>query len=149
MLVYHLGVTKYAKQLTGEGAKLFGGRWNEIGTSCLYACESKALCALEFAANVLFDEMPEDLSFTTYEIPDDSWMNFLPKNLPDNWKDVPPSINIQVWGSMQLKNNLAIKVPSVIINSEFNFAINPLHPDFKKVRIKEVEIFSFDTRIKK
>ncbi len=149
MLVYHLGITKFVKQLTGEGAKLHGGRWNTIGISCLYACESKALCALEFAANVLFDEMPEDLSFTTYEIPDDCRITFLQKNLPDDWREVPPSVNIQEWGSKQLKSQLAIKVPSVIIPSEFNFVINPFHLDFKKVRIKEVELFSFDSRIKK
>lgn len=148
MLIYHLGVTSYARQLTGEGAKLYGGRWNLQGIPCLYAGETKSLCALEYAANVLLENMPADLSFTTYEIPDNSWTSFSPKDLPVDWKETPPPESTQTLGSKLLQNRLAIRVPSAIIPSEFNFVINPLHADFKKVRIKEVEPFSFDKRIK-
>lgn len=148
MLVYHLGITLFAKQLTGEGAKLYGGRWNPKGVPCLYACESKALCALEYAANVLLEDMPGDLSFSAYEIPDDSWISFLPKDLPTNWQEIPLPKSTQDWGAKHLQDTLALRVPSVIIPSEFNFVINPLHTDFKKVRLKGVESFSFDRRIK-
>ena len=148
MLLYHLGVTLYAKQLTGEGAKLYGGRWNPQGVACLYACESKSLCVLEYAANTFLKNMPTDLSFTTYDIPGNSWIGFLPKDLPANWKETPPPESTRTWGAKHLQNRLAIRVPSTIIPSEFNFVINPLHADFKLVRIKEIEPFSFDARIK-
>ena len=148
MLFYHLGITLFAKQLTGEGAKLYGGRWNPQGVPCLYACESKALCALEYAANILLENMPTELSFTTYEFPDNSWISFLPKDLPSNWQEIPPPKSTQQWGAKHLQNALAIRVPSGIIPSEFNFVINPLHQDFKKLRLKEIESFSFDRRIK-
>lgn len=149
MLVYHLGVAQFADQLTGEGAKLYGGRWNLVGHPCIYAGETKALCALEYAANVLLEDMPENLAFTTYEIPNDNLVSFGADQLPFGWQNTPPSKATQIWGSETLNGKLAIRVPSVIIPSEFNFVLNPLHPDFKKVKVKAVESFTFDPRIKK
>lgn len=149
MEVFHLGITMYARQLTGEGAKLFGGRWNVIGCPCIYTAGSKALCALEYAANVLLEQMPDDLSFTTYDIPDGSWAVFQTKDLPPGWANSPASLQVKAWGTKHLQNHLALRLPSIIIPSEFNIILNPLHPDFKKVRIKEVEPFTFDRRIKK
>lgn len=149
MEVYHLGLTIFAKQLTGEGAKLHGGRWNLIGQPCIYAAASKALCVVEFAANVSLEEMPNDLSFTTYLLPDDSWASFEPEDLPPHWMETPAPGSIKEWGTKQLQKHLALQLPSVIIPSESNFILNPLHPNFKKIRIKEVAAFTFDRRIKK
>ena len=149
MLIYHLGKSKYALQLSGEGAKLNGGRWNVIGQPCIYASEARSLCVLEYAANVSIDEMSDELSFSVYEIPDDGWASFRAKDLPNGWAGESSSVAIREWGTEQLKNNFAIRIPSVILPTEFNFILNPLHPDFKKLRIKEVEPFIFDQRIKK
>lgn len=151
MEVYHLGKTKFADQLTGEGAKLHGGRWNLIGHPCIYTSESRALSVLEYAANVQLEEMPASLSITVYSLPDRSWKEFLISDLPQNWQEVPAPQETKEWGSghLQAAKILALKIPSVIIPSEFNFILNPLHPDFKKIKIKEILPFSFDTRIKK
>lgn len=151
MELYHLGKTRFAHQLTGEGAKLHGGRWNLIGSPCLYTSESKALSVLEYAANVSLEEMPSSLSITIYTLPDKSWKEFQVEELPDNWRQVPAPEATKEWGSHHLQeaNYLALKIPSVIIPSEFNFILNPLHADFKKIKIKEVHSFSFDRRIKK
>lgn len=151
MEVYHLGKTKFAHQLTGEGAKLHGGRWNLIGSPCIYTSETRALCVLEYAANVQLEEMPESLSITVYTLPDKSWKEFTLKELPENWLHIPAPKETKEWGSsyLQQANYLALKIPSVIIPSEFNFILNPLHTDFKKIKIKEIDPFSFDRRIKK
>ena len=149
MIVYHLGSTKFARQLTGEGAKLHGGRWNNIGQPCIYTSESKSLCVLEYAANVSLDEMNPNLSFTAYAIPDDCWRFFTAKELPSGWTEVPSPAAVSAWGTRQLQKNLALKLPSVIVTSEFNYLLNPLHPDFKNVRLIDVEPFTFDRRIKK
>ena len=150
MDVYHLGTTKFARQLNGEGAKLHGGRWNLIGTPCIYCSESRALSVLQYAANLRLDEMPSDLSITIYSIPDKSWKQFGESDLPKNWKLKPVPQNVKEWGNMQLTESkwLALKIPSVIIPTEFNFILNPLHPDFKKVKIKGVQSFQFDSRVK-
>jgi RES domain-containing protein len=150
MEVYHLGSTKFARQLTGEGAKLHGGRWNTIGQPCLYTSETQALSILEYAANIPLDQMPADLSITIYSIPHDSWRQFTPDELPKNWMDIPVAAQTRQWGTERLQKQefLALKLPSVIIPSEFNYILNPLHPDFKKVRIKDIVPFNFDSRIK-
>jgi RES domain-containing protein len=150
MEVYHLGKTKFAKQLNGEGARWHGGRWNMIGTPCIYTSETKALSILEHSANVPLEEMPFSLSITVYTIPEKSWKEFSADELPANWSQIPASQETKEWGSQYLQEAklLALKLPSVIINSEFNFVLNPLHSDFNKVRIKEVHSFTFDTRIK-
>lgn len=151
MEVYHLGRTKFADQLSGEGAKLHGGRWNRIGQPCIYASETKALSILEYAANVSLDQIPLSLSITVYFIPENSWKQFNENELPKNWYVVPVTSEVKDWGNAHLQENkfLALKLPSVIIPTEFNFVINPLHPDFKKVKIKNIHSFTLDNRIKK
>lgn len=150
MDVYHIGSKKFATQMTGEGAKLHGGRWNAIGTACLYAAESIALCVLEYAANVSLHQLPPSLTVTVYTLPDGSWKEFLLDELPRNWQEVPAPTETQEWGSNQLQEatHLALKLPSVIIPTEHNYILNPVHPEFKKVKIKEVLPFTFDARIK-
>lgn len=151
MDVYHLGTTKFADQLTGEGAKLHGGRWNLIGSACIYTSESKALCVLEYAANVQLEELPASLSITIYNLPDKSWKEFSGKELPENWTQIPVPQETKEWGSFHLQQAkyLALRLPSVVIPSEFNFILNPMHTDFKKIKITEIHSFSFDKRIKK
>ena len=119
-----------------------------IGTPCLYTSAARSLCVLEFAANMPLDEMSDDLAFTVYEIPDDSWTGFPLKELPPGWMESSSPGLVKEWGTKQLQQHLALKLPSVIIPSEFNFLLNPLHPDYKKVVIKGVEPFTFDKRIK-
>lgn len=150
MEVYHIGSKKFATQLSGEGAKLHGGRWNSIGTACLYTAESIALCVLEYAANVSLHQLPPSLTITVYTIPENSWREFSLAELPKNWQEVPAPAETQEWGTQLLQEakHLALRVPSVIIPSEYNYILNPLHPDFKKVKIKEVPPFTFDSRIK-
>ena len=150
MDVFHIGTKKFASQLTGEGAKLHGGRWNSIGTACLYTAESISLCVLEYAANVSLHQMPASLCITVYSLPEKSWKEFSLDELPKNWQEIPSPVETQEWGSTKLQTAdfLALKLPSVIIPSEYNYILNPLHPDFKKVRIKEILPFTFDSRIK-
>lgn len=150
MEVYRLGNSKHARLLNGEGARLHGGRWNSIGIPCLYSSESVSLCVLEYACNVSLNLLPLSLSITVITLPDGSWHEFKLNELPKNWKATPPPVDTQLWGSKQLTeaSMLALKLPSVIIPTEHNYIINPLHPDFKKVKIKEVRPFNFDKRLK-
>ncbi|HVG40223.1 MAG TPA: RES family NAD+ phosphorylase [Chitinophagaceae bacterium] len=150
MQVFHLGSTKYAKSLTGEGAKLHGGRWNRIGSPCIYTSESKALCVLEYAANVRLQDMPGSISITVYELPEKSWLEVDPIDLPKNWQQVPTPEDTKNYGNnlLQKLNYIALKLPSVIIPSEYNYVLNPLAKHFEKVTIIDVHSFSLDNRIK-
>jgi RES domain-containing protein len=151
MLIYHLGNTKFARALNGEGAKLHGGRWNKIGVPCIYTSESKSLCVLEYAANVRLEEMPSSLSITVYELPEKSWKEINLNDLPTNWQEVPSPEENKQYGSelLQSLNVPALKFPSVIIPSEYNFILNPLATKFEIIKIIEVHNFTMDNRIKK
>ncbi len=151
MFVYHLGHTKFARSLNGEGAKLHGGRWNFVGVPCLYTSESKALCILEYAANVRLEEMPSSLSITTYDLPEKGLKELNFTDLPANWQEIPSPEENKRLGSEILKDVhvLAIKVPSVIVPSEFNFILNSLATKFETIKIADVHIFTMDKRIKK
>ena len=42
---------------------------------------------------------------------------------------------------------LVLKVPSVVVQGEFNYLINPNHPEISNVKIKTIEKFNFDERL--
>lgn len=149
MIVYHIGQTRFARQMTGEGARLFGGRWNVVGQPCIYTSEARSLCILEYAANISLDELVNDLSITAYQIPDGCWREFSTNQFPADWMELNAPSSTQLWGTKQLKGNLALRLPSVIVPQEFNLLLNPQHPGFEKIVIKDVEPFTFDRRIKK
>lgn len=150
MIVFRVGRTKYAKDLTGEGARLFGGRWNHKGTACLYTSESRALAILEYTVNVGIDEIPRALSFTKIEIPDHVIASVLLKDLPGDWRQSPAPSSIKDHGNGLLKSNSAVgyKTPSVVVPQEYNVLINPWHPDVSLVKIIDIEDYPYDVRIK-
>lgn len=151
MLVYRLSLTMFAKEVTGEGARLNGGRWNKAGINCLYTAESRALSVLEYAVNVTISSIPKELSIVVLEIPDSGHLIVDNKVLPTNWNHHDVSDETQTLGTALLEKNenLVIRIPSVVIPQEYNYIINPLHPDMKKVKIVDVTAFSFDVRLKK
>ena len=151
MIVYRVGKTRYAGDLTGEGARLNGGRWNHKLTPCIYTSESKALAVLEYTVNVNIDDIPRALSFTHFEIPDTEILVLSEADLPGNWKQVPAPSSTKDFGTRLLKaaKKLVIKIPSAVIPGEYNYLINPAHPHIKHCKIKAVKDFVYDVRIKK
>jgi RES domain-containing protein len=143
MRLYRIIKTKHAHDLTGEGAKLNGGRWNHTGIPCIYLAESRALSLLEYAAHASMETLPSALSFTTLEVPDHSIRQLSLKELPSGWLHQPHSKASQDIGSALLTKNdhLLLKLPSVLIEQEFNFVLNPLHPLISAVTIAEIAKF--------
>ncbi len=150
MLVYRIGRTIHARDLSGRGAELHGGRWNRKDIPCIYTAGTKALCILEYAANVRLNELPGDLSMTTFAIPDNGWITVIPDQLPRRWQQRPFPEETAAFGSALLSKNefLVIRLPSVIVTDEFNYLLNPRHPRFHEVKIAGVQRWDFDARIK-
>ena len=150
MIVYRIGKTKYATDLTGEGARLYGARWNHIGTPCIYTSESRALALLEYTVNVNVDDIPRALSFTAIEIPDDQIYNVKISQLPGDWKQLPAPASTHDFGTalLQSSRHLIFRLPSVIIADEWNYLINPLHVNMSSIKILNVSDFAYDVRIK-
>jgi len=151
MQLYHLGNTSYARQLSGEGARLFGGRWNQKGDACIYTSATRSLCILEYLANVVLEDMPPDLSMTEYSIPDKLCRIIDTEGLPEEWNAVPALNSTKLFGSMLLadKHCTYFAVPSAIVPAERNFILNPAAITFDQVKIVSVEPFILDHRIKK
>jgi RES domain-containing protein len=150
MVVYRIGKTKHSADLTGEGARLNGGRWNHILTPCVYTSQSRALAILEYTVNVNIDDIPRTLSITTIEIPEDTIKNLMPADLPGDWMQIPSPSSTKDFGTGLLKSIITpvIRIPSIIVPQEFNYLLNPLHPDSKQFKILSVEDFIYDVRIK-
>lgn len=149
MIVYRVGKTKHAKDLSGEGAKINGGRWNHKNQPCIYTSESRALSLLEYTVNVNIEEIPRALSITTIEIPESQILILNEALLPGDWKNVPAPSSTKDFGTRLLKTSekAVIKIPSSILDEEFNYILNPLHKNniFKILEIKDLV---YDVRIK-
>jgi len=146
--LFRIAKTKYINDLSGNGARVYGGRWNEKGVAVIYTSESRALAALEFLVHTPMALAPKDLSMMTIHIPD----SIKPKpievaHLPKNWDMHPAPDSLALMGSQWARSNasLLLKVPSVLINKEHNIIINPNHPDFKHLKALS-EKFDFNDR---
>lgn len=150
MIVYRLCKTQHQDDLSGKGAEKTGGRWNSRGRSVLYTCESRALCTTEIAVHMPLGVIPDDYLLLSIEIPDNvSILELQEKGLPENWKSFPHPDTTQKIGDKILNENkfLIIKVPSVVVQGDFNYLINPQHKDFNKIKVLITESFEFDTRL--
>jgi RES domain-containing protein len=150
MEVYRVGKTKWAKDLSGEGSRLHGGRWNHPGTACLYASQNRALSVLEYTVNTNIYDIPRALSITTIVIPDDLIGNYPLAELPGNWKEYPAPSSTKDFGTHQLKltKHAVLRLPSSIIPNEYNFILNPAHARSGSFKVTHIEDFVYDVRIK-
>lgn len=148
MIVYRITGKKHAKDLSGTGAAIYGGRWNKKGTPVLYTGETKEIALLETIVHTPPMLVP-DLDILTIEIPDDSITEIAIKNLPKNWIDYPaPSILAQIGEDWVKKaDTLALKVPSCIIHSASNYILNCRHEKYPKIRVIDHSDFHFDSRL--
>lgn len=151
MEVFRLATAKYANDLSGTGARLHGGRWNQKGEAVLYTAGTRALALVEVLVHLTNAFLPLNYQLITLYIPDDSIIEFPTKSLPSDWKTLEPSESTKKISAKWLITNeyLVLKVPSVIVEGEFNYLVNPLHADFSKVKILKTEPFSFDIRLLK
>lgn len=149
MIVYRLSRAKYSHDLSGKGAELAGARWNSKGIALVYTGQTIALCMAEVAVHIPFGIIPIDYELITLEIPDEEIFELKKSQLPEDWKSLPNSFSTQGIGDEFVKKGkqMILKVPSAVVQGEFNYLINPLHPKIKKVKIKKTETFSFDQRL--
>lgn len=154
MKVYRIEREKYLDTtLQGVGAALNEGyRWNSLNTYLVYTAESRALATLEISAHLDFSEdLPTDRLYVEIEIPDDLEISELSiDQLPENWNSKPPILETQFIGDdfVFQKDVAVLKVPSAIVPPEFNYLINPNHPDATKIKVISTQKLQFDNRFK-
>lgn len=149
MKLYRVAKSGYIEDLTGSGARLYGGRWNEKGIPVIYAAASRSLAALELLIRVPLALAPPDLSICEFRLPAGvSVTQIRQARLPADWKTSPPPASTMAIGTRWARagKSLLLIVPSVIIPDEKNYLINPQHPEFKKIKTR-IERFEIDQRL--
>ena len=149
--VYRLVRKKYAKPadlLTGVGAAIVGGRWNEKGTRMLYTTSHVSLAVLE--ALVHAQTLPTDMVLVALDLPTRAPFGRWPvARLPAGWDRFPFVTATQTRGTAWAiaAKELAVWVPSAVVAAEWNCLVNPAHPRIADVRAKVLGPFRFDPRL--
>ncbi len=150
MFVYRITQTEErARDLSGTGAFLYGGRWNSAGIYMLYTSMNSSLAYLETLVHFNELNMPSRLHITQLEL-GGSLIDQVPdRDYPEFWRQ-PDNIETQALGDSWMRANkyLGFEVKSAINPSEFNFLLNPLFPRFHDlVKITLVMPLEIDTRL--
>lgn len=154
MKVYRIEREKYLDTtLQGIGAAFNEGyRWNSLNTYLVYTAESRALATLEVSVHLdLIEDLPTDRFYVEIEIPDDVEILEIPiDKLPENWDSKPPILETQYIGDdfVTQKKAAVLKVPSAIVPPEYNYLINPNHPDAQKIKVISTLKLQFDARFR-
>jgi RES domain-containing protein len=154
MRVFRIEREKYLETtLSGIGAALTEGyRWNSLNTFLVYTSESRALATLEVSVHLdLSEDLPTDRFYVEIDIPDVIEIVELKfEELPENWDSKPPILETQFIGDdfVIQKTAAVLKVPSSIVSLEYNYLINPNHPDSKRIKVISTQRLLFDGRFK-
>ena len=151
MVLYRIAKAAYARDLSGSGPRLYGGRWNPKGLSVIYTSESRALAALEFFVHLSRAVVLPGLSLVSIEIPVSVSGKELPlAGLSRGWRAYPAPPELAAIGAAWVKSNesLLLRVPSALMPPEGNVLINPAHPEMSHVRISEAVKYTLDQRLR-
>jgi RES domain-containing protein len=145
---YRLVQARWAHDaMSGEGARLAGGRWNPSGLSAVYLAASRSLAALEIVVHAPREVLSLDWRIFEVEVPDDAIE--LAGRLPKDWQALPSSPSARRFGAAWLRESqsLALQVPSAIVPHESVLLLNPRHAGMARIRVSKPEDFHFDPRI--
>jgi RES domain-containing protein len=151
MRVWRICKAQYAHiAFSGEGARLYPGRWNPAGVPMVYTSTSLALACLELFVHLDPSMAPDDLVSVSAEIPESETRveQVSVADLPKDWRKISHR-KLQEIGRawVQSGRSAALQVPSAVVDEEWNVLLNPAHPDFTKVQIGEPKPFHFDERM--
>ena len=139
-----------ATAFSGEGARIFEGRWNSAGVAVVYCSENLALAALEILVHVQPVAVAEP--FRTFRVAlDDALITRVERDkLPKGWNLQPPTTVSKTIGDEWVKSgrSVALTLPSLLVPLERTYLPNPKHPDFRKVQIRDMGNFTLDRRLR-
>jgi RES domain-containing protein len=146
--------TKYSESpfnpFDGEGASSIGGRWNSIGVPVVYTSAAVSLAVLErlvHSAGKLSSLL--DCAMLEVEIPDELVWALPPADLPAEWNDKSAVPQLRRLGDdwVHSAKSVALRIPSAVVTSEFNFVLNPRHPEFGRLVIGPRRVLPIDPRL--
>ncbi len=150
MRLFRIAKTHYINDLSGVGARANGGRWNRVGVGLLYTSPSRALATVEYLVHVPLVGVPKNLSIAIIAVPDDASAETITEEmLPNNWRRHPAPVELEEIGTrwVEERRSLLLRVPSAVVEGDYNVLINPAHSDMKEVEIAAVEPYLLDERL--
>lgn len=150
--LFRISTSEHINDITGTGARIYGGRWNHAGYPVVYTSGSRSLAALEFLVHVPMALAPDNLSIAEINIQENVKRESIKvRRLPSSRLDYPAPDKLATIGTnwIKSKSSLLLDISSAVVDKEVNTLINPLHPDLKYVSVAIVEKFSFDSRLLK
>ena len=149
--VYRLAKLRYQDQIfAGPGGLYAHGRWTFRGRPVVYTSESISLAVLEYTLNYRRRGWVPAPVLGRITIPEHVLIDAVDTNdLPHNWFAPDPPEALKKIGNEWLERGetAVLKVPSAIVTEEWNYLLNPQHPDFKQLVIGEPRQFQFDRRL--
>ena len=149
MNVYRIAKKQHS-DLMGIGGLYSWGRWHKKGNRIIYTSETRSLAAWEKFVHISsLSLIPDDLVMIKIEIPVNRIKVLTGQELKKGWKAFPYIKQTLEIGTsfLQEPDNLILKVPSAVIDNEFNYLINPGSTHITECNIQEVKEFNFDKRI--
>lgn len=133
----------------GEGARTFGGRWSSPGYWVVHTSEHASLAVLEVLANAFRPKLLPYFVLASCTFDESLVTHVEIGELPLNWRDARPPVELSDFGDewVRSERSAVLAVPSVIIEHECNYLLNPLHVDFKRIKLSAPEPFRFDPRL--
>lgn len=134
---------------SGEGARLYGGRWNAPGRRVVYVSSSLALAVLETLVHADRRRFERDYVFFRLHIPEHLVLELRDRDLPADWRARAVSEGARRVGDawLEAQASVALSVPSVIVPEERNYLLNPSHAQFRDLDIQAPRPFRFDARL--
>lgn len=142
-------LTYGADDLSGQGALIAGGRWNDIGSPVVYLSSSIALAALETLVHLGASGLPLNRYLVRIDVPDSIWnKRQVVSDPPIGWDAIPPSRTSIHAGEAWLRSRASalLEVPSVVVPEEHNVLLNPAHPAAKSIVAIKVRKWQYDPR---
>jgi RES domain-containing protein len=132
--------------LSGEGARILGGRWNSPGRPVVYFAEHPALAALEVRVHL---DLPFELLPNDFVLMRSMLSDRLVAEIDDPPDDLASGSHTLTVGDAWLVRgqSVALRVPSVLVPNAWNILLNPRHPDAARARITGIDPFHFDPRL--
>ena len=142
--------TRYADHaFTGEGARLYGGRWTSPGVRAVYTSSSLSLATLEILVHLQGSGPLVSYSVCSVDFPEALLEDLDAGALPKNWREYPAPVELQKLGDAWIRggSSVVLRVPSVVVPWEHNYLLNPVHPDFPTLQFSRLEPFDMEPRL--
>jgi RES domain-containing protein len=138
-----------ATAFSGEGARRYGGRWNSKGTRIVYTAGTSSLAVLEMLVHLDSHELLRSYRLCEVRFPVRIVERLDVARPSEKWRTDPPSAASRRIGNSWVREarSAVLRVPSALVDNEWNYLLNPAHPDFRRIAIGKPVPFQFDPRL--